>query len=154
MRSSIDAGRTGCPAARAAAAEPRTTNVSTNREANLNTDGAPRTKKRERWLFPGHFHREEVREHLARRRVLRILLRAAYVEVELLGGRVHLARRALLAGHRVIHAQRLPIADALRDHEMHLVVLIERLAVQRRVSEPPAREIHERLWPVVVAAAR
>jgi hypothetical protein len=37
MRSSIDAGGTGCPAARAAAAELRTTNVSTNREPNLNT---------------------------------------------------------------------------------------------------------------------
>ena len=36
---------------------------------------------------------------------------------------------------------------------MHLVVVVERLAVQRRVPESPSGEIDERLRPVVVAAA-
>src|SRR5688572_13656964 len=108
-----------------------------------------------RWnvLLPGNFHTEEVHEHFAVGTVLRVLLRAANVEVDLLRGGIYLSRRAFLSAHRIVHAQRLAIANALRDHEVHLVVLVERLAVQGRVAVTPAREIHERLRPIVVAAA-
>ena len=82
-----------------------------------------------------------------------ILLRAADVEVDLLRGRIHFTGGLLLVGHRVVHPQRLPIANALRDHEVHLVVVVQRLAVQRRVPESPSCEVDEGLRPVVVAAS-
>src|SRR5688500_3167241 len=115
MRSSIDAGRTDCPAA-ATAAEPSTTNA--NPEPNLNTtllraprygeaspnpgEGGtehlePRSVNVLVLLFPGHFHREKVGEHLARGCVLWILLRAADVKLQLLCRRVDLPGDALFA---------------------------------------------------------
>lgn len=65
--------------------------------------------------FPRDLHPEEVHEHLAVRSVLRILRRAADMEVDQLRRRVRLPARQLLVGKRVIDAQRLPVAQSLRD---------------------------------------
>src|SRR5918993_3863740 len=96
-------------------------------------------------LFPGDLHAEEMQEHLTRRLVLRIRLRAADVEIDLLRRRVGFAAGQLLPRQRVIDAECLPVAQALRDHEVHLVVLIKRLAIQCGMSVSPAGEKADRL---------
>src|SRR5688500_7787289 len=105
-------------------------------------------------LLPGDLHPEEVHEHLARRLVPGILLRAADVEIDLLRRRVRFSARQLLPRQRIVDPQRLPVAQALRDHEVHLVILIERLSVSRGAAKSPAGEEADGLRPVVVAATR
>src|SRR5688572_26448074 len=75
-------------------------------------------------LLPGDLHAKKVHEDLAIGFVFRILLRTPDVKIDLLRRRIHLARDALLARQRIVHAQRLSVTDALRDHEVHLVVLV------------------------------
>ena len=61
-------------------------------------------------LFPGDLHAEEMHEHLSRRAILRVHLRTANVEINLLGSRIGFAARELLVRHRILDPQRLPVA--------------------------------------------
>ena len=84
-------------------------------------------------LLPGHFHREEMIEHLPAGVVCLVPLGTADIEVQLLGGRIHRAGRriARLGKNR----QRLAVAHALRHHEVDLVVLVEEVS-PFRVADP------------------
>src|SRR5690606_5404725 len=94
----------------------------------------------------------EVVEDLSIRMIRVVSLRASDVEVQLLRSRIHGA--GLPRGRLEHDLERLPITHALRDHEVDLVVLIERRAIQRRMSVTPACDEEHAFWPVHVAAAR
>ena len=68
-------------------------------------------------------------EDLTVRAIVLILLWAPDVKVNLLRGRIDLPGGGFLVRHRVVHFQGLPIANALRHHEMHFVILIQGSAV-------------------------
>ena len=73
-------------------------------------------------------------EPLTGRVVVRVGVWTSDEEVKLLSCGVHAASRRFLAEQRVVHFQCLAVADALRHHEAHLVVLVEELTIDGDMS--------------------
>ena len=82
-------------------------------------------------------------EDFARRVVAGFRLGTADEEIEMLHRRVDLSRMGMLVGHGIRGFERLPVAHSLHQHEMHFVIVVERLSVQGGVSVAPTGHVEQ-----------